>query len=158
MPRPQQVIAARPSIAAELRALFAELQKSEHNALERARDIGRRLLILPTTAERRTEWRASGIKRSWRSAQDYIRIAEHWDVVAQSSARSINAAIDILAEIKGVSKVRVNNYALRLDNVSSTDALARALASVRGRSVSIKVRVRQQATSKQEGQRRLPFE
>src|SRR5205823_3420157 len=57
-----------------------------------------------------------------------------------------------LGAIKSEPTTKVENYVLRLENVGSPEDLARALATVRGKSVSITVRVR---SDQQEDRRQL---
>lgn len=149
----------RVALLARLTELVTKLQGARREALDCAIEIGQLLAGVPSLEERVLVLKEAGFKgKSKRTAQDYVRLAEHRDLIAQRAAPSIRAALKLLREVQGkAEKGTVKVFRLKLDNLGSPDALAHALKSVKGKSVSIEVRVTRAVQPQGRKQPPLPF-
>jgi hypothetical protein len=141
-----------------LAALYGEMLANRRDDLRIARAIGDLLLELP-----RREWaaeaRSAGIKKSLQTLDDYVLVAEKWEIVQRAGAESIRQAKNVIRAIEnqnGNAIPEKRRFRLQVDN-ANPDVLAHALGTVRGRAVSITIHVTRDAPHKVVGQRRLPF-
>lgn len=149
----------RVALLARLTELVVKLQGARREELDCAIEIGQLLVALPSLEDRVSVLKEAGFKgKSKRTAQVYVRLAEHREVIAQHAAPSIRAAEKLLRTLLDTANERrIETYKLKLDNVASPEALAHALASVKGESVSIRVQVTRVVKPQSRRQPPLPF-